>query len=170
MNKKGLIVGVIIIVLVIIGVWIVVSTKNTPQNTQSTISMDIDPAAEQAEVISTVKSFGYKLKDVSLLAPAATVGQSMDNEYAAFVTPQLLAKWKSNPSSAPGRTVSSPSPDRIDVLNATKNTDATYTVTGNIVEVSSTGAAPTASSSYPVKFTLTKVNDFWFISSYERNP
>lgn len=77
---------------------------------------DKDQSAEdKSAVTSLVEQFGQKLQMVSLLAPADTVRQVMQEQYSAYVTPDLLAKWQSDPQNAPGRLTSSPWPDRIEI-------------------------------------------------------
>jgi hypothetical protein len=123
-----------------------------------------------AEALSLVASFGDELRSVSLLAPPAELAKEMDQHYAIFVHPDLLAKWKADPSLAPGRRTSSPYPDRIDVLNATKNPDGTFTVNGNIIEVARGAEGPQLVSFTKARFTLTLGPDGWQITNYEVVP
>lgn len=99
------------------------------------------PSPEAAAVARLVEEFGRSLKHVSLLAPAEAVEESMRRHYGEYVVPELLEEWLLYPSKAPGRAVSSPWPDRIEVIKITKGFDNTYEVDGEIVEVTSSGEA-----------------------------
>jgi hypothetical protein len=88
-------------------------------------------------VANLVKDFGSKLKEVSLLAPQDVVSKSMEENYGGLVSPELLAAWQRDPQNAPGRLVSSPWPERIEILNIVKLEEDIYEVRGNIIEVTS---------------------------------
>lgn len=96
---------------------------------------------EQVEVARLVEEFGRSIKHVSLLAPAEVVEESMRRHNGEDVAPELLEEWLLYPGRAPGRTVSSPWPDRIEVVSITKGFDNTYEVDGEIVEMTSSGEA-----------------------------
>ena len=70
-------------------------------------------SADQEQAVRTVVGeFGKRLGQVSVLAPVAMAAAAMDNAYAGYVAPDLLAKWKQSPQLAPGKQTSSPSPER----------------------------------------------------------
>lgn len=91
----------------------------------------------EAAIAKNVTEFGLRLKNVSLLAPAATVRTTMAKEYGPYLIPELLAKWQANPSSAIGKITSSPWPDRIQITGITPETDGTYRVNANVIEMTS---------------------------------
>jgi hypothetical protein len=120
---------------------------------------------EELEVKSLLEAFGKTLQKVSLLAPKYMVAASIEENYEDYVTPELLQKWLANPQSAPGRMVSSPWPDRIDIVIMEKTDVNQYTVHGEVIEVTSVellngGAAARC----PVTIVVQKVNDCWLIS------
>lgn len=126
----------------------------------SATSTDPDGAA----VSRIVSLFGAALQRVSLLAPDAT--SSIAAMYAPFVAPSLLAVWEANPTNAPGRTVSSPWPDRIVIGSVTKN-ETGYLVKGAIIFASSDTVANGGSAGItPVVIGLTQAGGSWLISSY----
>ena len=96
-----------------------------------------DPEQAQQEIRELVEAFGKTLQKVSLLAPEDVVVKSMEENYGSFVTTELLKKWQSDPQSAPGRTVSSPWPDRIEILCIGINNKNQYIVYGEIIEITS---------------------------------
>ena len=118
------------------------------------------------EVTSVVLQFGEAMRQVSLLAPAAEYESSLDSAYAKFLTPELLAAWKADSSSAIGRETSSPWPDRIEVGTVSKNFDETYTVLGSVVEIAQGSDAPAAI--YPVALTLIEEGGEWLIQDVTR--
>lgn len=124
--------------------------------------------ADGAQVRMTVSGFGDQLKQVPLLAPDDLVSKAMDMYYGLYVSPELLTTWKQDPQDAPGRLTSSPWPDRIEITAVTKNQDGTYTIDGNIVEVTSGDNGPQVADSYAVQFTLTKGPDGWQITGYAK--
>lgn len=96
-------------------------------------NIDSDPAA----VSKLIEDFGKTLKNVSLLAPGDAAAESIKENYADYVSPALLAQWQSDPANAPGRVTSSPWPERIEIIDTEKLSDAKYQVKGEIIEVTS---------------------------------
>jgi hypothetical protein len=156
---SNIIIGLIIVAGV---VGFVVYYHNTPQSQN----------AEQAKnlVRNQVTLFGQNLKMVPLLAGTTTVDRAMEQNYAMYVAPELLTTWESDPTHAPGRLTSSPSPDHIDITSITLATDGTYIVNGNVIEVSSSDTAGSNSGSYPVRATLENRNDNWLITRFQGYP
>lgn len=125
------------------------------------------PSAEQEreQVKSAVTAFGQKLQMVSLTAPPEQVRQQISDNYGDLVTPDLLAQWQNQPDKAPGRAVSSPWPDRIEVMSIEK-TDPKYTVKGEIIEITSVEkTSGGAAARQSIDLTLIKSGDRWLIDS-----
>ena len=123
--------------------------------------------AAEAQVGQFVEVFGRQLQSVSLLAPDAL--NQLQVKYAPFVSPALLQKWAEDLSKAPGRTVSSPWPDRIEVLTVTRQSPTDYLVTAQIIEV--TSAEVTNGGAFdkiPVNLTVDDVQGTLFISGYQQ--
>lgn len=121
---------------------------------------------EQEKVLieNMVKGFGEKLKMVSLLAPEDMVKDSIKESYGEFVSPTLLEKWLNDPAKAPGRTTSSPWPERIDIISAEKLSDTEYEVKGYIIEVTSVEMAEGGiAASRPAKFIIRNIDGKWLI-------
>jgi hypothetical protein len=87
---------------------------------------------DEAAVRRLVKRFGGQLQKVSLLAP--DVAHELDAAYGDFVAPSLLAAWKRDLRSAPGRLTSSPWPDRVEV-DRVRQTSTGYTVEARVVSM-----------------------------------
>ncbi len=120
---------------------------------------------EAARQVAT--RFGERLKDVSLLAPDTVVTREIRASYDALVTEELLRSWIGDPSSAPGRQLSSPWPDRIEVRAVRPAGASMCVVEGDVVYVTSAEAAGRGiASRTPV--TLHVRNDGeWRISAYD---
>lgn len=133
----------------------------------TTISAQITEgsAAEDAEVRDLVENFGRKLQAVSLLAPDAV--QEIQEQYSDFVSPALLDLWMNDVSKAPGRMVSSPWPDHIEVTALTKESPDRFEITGFIVEVTSVEVVNGgAAARIPVRIVVQKGQGRWFITEY----
>lgn len=115
----------------------------TPQQRQWHIYDAAVEACDSAACIATslAERLGDRLASVSLLAPPDTVRRQLQREFAGLVTPELLSAWTADPSSAPGRSVSSPWPKRIEVLRTRRSNSSAYELTGDVVYVTSVDAA-----------------------------
>ena len=123
-----------------------------------------DDELSETAVQELVTQFGGKLQMVSLLAPEDVLRESLDENYGGLVSPALLEKWMEEPTAAPGRLVSSPWPDRIEIAGATKISDEEYEVEGHIIEVTSVekeGGGVAAKK--PITLTVIKIEGKWVI-------
>lgn len=112
------------------------STTATVARARSSDQVQQDAARSPRQV---VEELGVRLKNVSLLAPPDVAARAMDENYSDLVTPELLRLWKDDPSSAPGRQVSSPWPERIDVTHVSQTSDDKAVITGELLEMTSGG-------------------------------
>lgn len=122
-------------------------------------------AAEEREVRDVVEGFGKKLQYVSLLAPDAA--QEIQLQYSGFVSPTLLETWMKHVTEAPGRMVSSPWPDRIEIASLVQEDANNYEVAGDVIEV--TGADVLnggATARMPVRLVVQKEQGHWLIAEY----
>jgi beta-lactamase regulating signal transducer with metallopeptidase domain len=126
-----------------------------------------DLLKDEQDVRELVDNFGRALKNVSLLAPTNDLLKSIEDNYAAYVSPEQLALWKGDPSSAPGRLTSSPWPDRIEIQSLQKDANGDYSVTGNIVELTSTEVdSGGAAATIPVTFKVSLYGSRWLITGW----
>lgn len=125
----------------------------------------VSDAGEEAEVRALVENFGKRLQRVSLLAPNAA--QDLQKQYAEFVSPTLLEAWMSDVALAPGRMVSSPWPDRIEVTTLNREASERYAIDGFVVEMTSTEVASgEAANKVPVHIVVAKEQGQWLITEY----
>lgn len=118
-------------------------------------------AAQEQRVRAVVADLGVRLKNVSLLSPSAA--QDMAREYGKYVAPELLARWQSDPSQAPGRLTSSPWPERIDILSLQKS-GKVYIADVSIPLTTSAGDAGREEA----VVVLERRGDAWLIGDYTK--
>lgn len=149
---------IVIMVAALFGAWYAV--RQAP--------WEAEPAggSEEREVRQVIADFGKKLNMVSLAAPKEIAARSIREQYAPFISPELLAAWEADPEKAPGRLTSNPYPDRIDIVLVEKEGDA-YVVQGKVIEVTSSEPAKTAFE-YRVAIKLRKQGDRWVITGFTK--
>lgn len=167
MNTRTIVAGIALLLIVGLGIY---GYKTYRGPVSTTVS-----SGDQASVEAVVENFGGKLKMVSLLAPDAAA--QIQTQYAPYVSTELLQKWEADPSNAPGRSVSSPWPEKIAIVSITPsaagNAFETYNVEGNVVEVTSapanSGADTQPAAVYPVSIRVQKDEaGEWRITSFEK--
>lgn len=122
-------------------------------------------SSDQAAVRAVVEQFGASLQQVSLQAPSST--QQLQSVYSPFVDPHLIEQWTANPRIAPGRTVSSPWPDRIAITSITQDNQNQYTVTGNQILITSMEVGTDkVAGTIPVTLLVGKQKSGWKITAY----
>ena len=126
-----------------------------------------DAGQAEKDVRAVTESFGQALKMVSVLAPEDIFTKSLDDNYSKYVTPELLAGWKKDQQNTPGGATSSPWPDRIDIQSVKANTETEYTVSGEIIELTSVEAGKdgAVAAKRSITLTVSKVDDQWLISA-----
>jgi hypothetical protein len=140
------------------------SDNGSPQTEASTEEGSETGNVEDSIIAVTklVVDFGGKLQLVSLLGD--DVKDSMQENYGEYVSPELLSKWREDPQNAPGRLVSSPWPDRIEIMSVDKLSDETYKVEGYIIEVTSAEAeSGGAAAKRAVALEVGYFSDKWMI-------
>lgn len=131
--------------------------EQTPKDKLDKEEVTID----KEEVTKLVEEFGSKLQSVSLLSPKEELEKSMKENYGELVSEDLMNKWLNNPDDAPGRFVSSPWPDRIEIEGIKKLSDTEYEVEGNIIEITSSEKDDPISRS--ITLTVKKIDIVWLI-------
>jgi len=121
--------------------------------------------SDWAAVKSLVEDFGTRLRMVPLLAPKDIVSRSMEENYGDLVSPALLQEWQEDPANAPGRHLSSPWPDRIEITDLEESSAGKYQVKGEIIEVTSVEkASGGAAAKRPVVLIVKMSGDRWLIN------
>jgi hypothetical protein len=137
-----------------------------PPTTEQPSSGTVQPVEPAVTPRRVIEDFGLRMKDVSITAPADVAGAAIRRAYDGLVQPELLERWAGAPESAPGRAVSSPWPDRIEVTEVSEDSRERAEVAGEVVEVTSTGEA----GRVPIRVTLQRFEDRWLITGYRNEP
>ncbi|HEX6308494.1 MAG TPA: hypothetical protein VFZ69_09925 [Longimicrobiales bacterium] len=98
---------------------------------------DDEAACDEDAVRALVSRFGAQLRRVSLLAPDSVLERELRASYGSLVEPHLIEAWLSDPARAPGRQVSSPWPQRIEIREIEGGAAGVCVVDGEIVYVAS---------------------------------
>jgi hypothetical protein len=156
-------ISITIIVVLVVSIHLIRSShRTTPPDAQNQVLTD------EMLVKSQVTEFGMNMQKVSVLAPADALETSMKDAYGAYATSSAIDEWVQNPSAAPGREVSSPWPDHIDIVSVNIEGDSA-TVTGNVIELTSDEVEHGGvANSYPVTLELQKQAGIWRIASFSR--
>lgn len=135
---------------------------------EDTATVPLDP---ERAVRRLVTLFGARMQTVSLLAPDSIAASRLQEAYGTLVTPDLLSDWMARPTAAPGRRVSSPWPDRIEVKAVTPASADEYLVTGSLIFESSAGESAESVGRRPVRLHVRRSGSGrWRISMYEQSP
>ncbi|HEY5902226.1 MAG TPA: hypothetical protein VIU39_06720 [Anaerolineales bacterium] len=119
----------------------------------------------EAQVRDLVENFGGRLQTVALLAPDAA--QQIQTQYAGLASPALIETWAADVSKAPGRVVSSPWPDRIEISSVDRESAGRYVIDGFIVEITSTEVGSGgAAARIPVQIVVEGEEGRWLITAY----
>lgn len=164
MKKIILIILLIILIVSAIGGLIYIRKINIENKIQL-------QEKEEVTVRNLVESFGSRLQEVSLAAPKEIAAKNIQESYRGLVSPQLIAEWGNDPSKAPGRLVSSPWPDRIEISSVQKVADNKYQIEGEIIEITS---VEVVQGGYAAKRKITliveKIQTRWIITSVSLGP
>lgn len=118
---------------------------------------------DEAAARTVVERLGERLRQVSLLAPDSIVVGEIRRAYESLVTPELLAAWTQNPARAPGRDVSSPWPERIEIRSVEESGVGACRIDGEVIYATS---ADTAAASSPVTIEVRDAGG-WRVSAWE---
>lgn len=123
------------------------------------------PASIPPEVKQLVEELGRKLQTVSLLSP--NVQDEIAGTYSEYVSSELLEAWISDLSQAPGRIVSSPWPDRIEITTASQISEDEYSISATIIEITiSELVSGGVANTIPVRVKVRRLNGKWRIIEF----
>ena len=140
--------------------------RGTVRAADTSAALDPDRAVRRV-----VTLFGARMQTVSLLVPDSLAASRVQEAYGTLVTPDLLSDWMARPTAAPGRRVSSPWPDRIEVKSVTPSGSDEYLVTGSLIyESSASGQSVGRAATQPVRLHVRRGGDGgWRISMFEQS-
>ena len=158
-SVAALAVGVVAIFLWTVASPITIHVSHAFAGTVSSLTPD------EQQITAALTAFGAQEQNVNVMA--ADASSTIAAIYAPYVDPALLAQWESDPTSAPGRVVSSPWPDHIQITSVTPQ-GAGYIVDGELVFMtnSETGQVGNAGTT-PVVVQIEKENGGWMIVAFQ---
>lgn len=127
------------------------------------IAYSFKPAPDY-EVRDVVIAFGEALTKVYKNAPHEVFEEQAKENYGPYVSEELLAKWLDEPSEAPGRYVSSPWPERIEIKDVTEAGHYRYEVMADIVEVTTGEGSMEDAWRIEIVLTVDKIDGRWLIT------
>ena len=152
--------------LILVTTAALTACAETPSTPTSTPRLN---SADESTIRAMVDAFGRRLQNVSLLAPDAA--EQIRLQYLQYVSPALLASWMSDPRKAPGRLVSSPWPDHIEIYSLAMETPDRCVITGSVIELTSVEAVNGgAAAKIPVRIVAQELQGSWLITDYAPQP
>jgi len=127
MKKTYTILGIIIGIIIIVLIFLFINHNKTNKNVN---------VLSQAEAENAVLEFGKVLQRVPLTADKDIIVDTIQKEYSPYITKDLLNTWTNDTSLAPGREVSSPWPDHIEITETRKVGDE-YQINGHLIYMTS---------------------------------
>jgi hypothetical protein len=154
--QKGVLSVIAVLVLLGAGAWYISTYVSEKPLTND----------EDLAVRSLVTAFGSQLRFVSLLAPTSNRRAAMEQYYGPYLSPELLASWAPEGTDAAlGRYTSSPSPDRIEVVEVRKTRPDAFVVDGTVIETANNASSTdTVVGGYPVTLDIRKQSDRYVIT------
>ena len=149
------------------GAIVIACREPASEPRSETAPTETAPSCDTPDVRQVVERFGERLKQVPLLAPDSIVVREIREVYGSLVTPSLLDTWIAEPAGAPGRQVSSPWPERIEVDSMGPAGAGICRVVGEVVYVTSQEAME-GGAAFRERVVLRLSRDGgWRISAYE---
>lgn len=122
---------------------------------------------ERGQVEAVVEKFGEHMKNVPLSADSDTVADTIQKEYAPYITEALLDRWIKDPLHAPGRETSSPWPERIEISSMEKIGEY-YEVVAKVISLTSVEKAQGGYyDSSPAYITVANTNGAWRVAEFQ---
>ena len=165
MNTKGLVrfivIGIVLLLVISVGEYFLLKpSTTTPPN----------PADINA-IYQVVGEFGARLKDVVITTSDQNVITAVDFNLKQLITDRLYQVFVQDKIRIPGRYVSSPWPERIEINSIQMLDSGSYTVHGSqVVMTDDTVAHGGNAGEEPITLTLKKVNGVWLIDDVIGGP
>jgi hypothetical protein len=158
MNTNGLVrfiaIGIVLLLVISVGGYFLFRPSETPSPNEADINA----------IYEVVGEFGARLKDVEITASNQNVITAVDFNLKLLITNRLYQELVQNMSKIPGRYVSSPWPERIEIASVQRLDSGSYTVNGSQILMTSDALAHGGNAGEtPITLTLKKVNGTWLI-------
>jgi hypothetical protein len=158
MNTNGLVkfiaVGIVLLLLISVGGYFLFKPSTTMQPNEADINA----------IYQVVGEFGARLKDVEITASNQAMMTEVDFNLKQLITDRLYQVFVQDKARIPGRYVSSPWPERIEINSVQMLDSGSCTVHGNQVLMTDDNVAHGGNAGEePITLTLKKVNGTWLI-------
>jgi hypothetical protein len=128
-------------------------------------------AADINAIYQVVGEFGARLKDVVITTSDQDVISAVDFNLKQLITDRLYQVFVQDKIRIPGRYVSRPWPERIEINSVQMLDSGSYTVHGNqVVMTDDTVAHGGNAGEEPITLTLKKVNGVWLVDDVIGGP
>jgi hypothetical protein len=160
MNTNGLVrfivVGMVLLLVISVGMYFLFKPSTTSPPNEADINA----------IYQVVGEFGARLKDVGLSDSKQNIITAVDFNLKRLITNRLYQEFVQDTSKVPGRTVSSPWPERIEIDSVQKLDGTSYTVNGKIIGMTSVEMTHGGNAGEtPITLTLKRVNGTWLIDN-----
>jgi len=165
MNTKGLVrfivIGIVLLLVISVGEYFLLKPSTTTPPS----------AADINAIYQVVGEFGARLKDVVITTSDQDVITAVDFNLKQLITDRLYQVFVQDKIRIPGRYVSSPWPERIEINSIQMLDSGSYTVHGSqVVMTDDTVAHGGNAGEEPITLTLKKVSGVWLIDDVIRGP
>jgi hypothetical protein len=167
MKKTAAIAFFAVAILILVGIaWFLWSSWKAPQPQTASSTLQTPVVSDLNLVSQVVTDFGNVLQNVPLSGDRQIASQAMDQNYAPYLSANLLMQWKDDPSQALGRATSSPWPARIEIEKLVQTSDNAYEVSGDIIFMTSDDVAKgTQGTRQPVTIRVENIGGHWLITN-----
>ena len=165
MNTNGLVrfivMGIVLLLVISVGEYFLFKPSATI----------LPNAADINAIYQVVGEFGARLKDVVITTSDQDVITAVDFNLKQLITDRLYQVFVQDKIRIPGRYVSSPWPERIEIASVQMLDSGSCTVNGSqIVMTDDTLAHGGNAGETPITLTLKKVNGIWLIDDVTGGP
>ena len=165
MNTNGLVKFIVVVIVLFLAISVGAYLLFRPSATTPPSAADINA------IYQVVGEFGARLKDVVITASDQDVMTAVDFNLKQLITDRLYRVFVQDKIRIPGRYVSSPWPDRIEIDSVQMLDSGSYTIHGSqVVMTDDTVAHGGNAGETPITLTLKKVNGIWLIDDVIGGP
>jgi hypothetical protein len=125
-------------------------------------------AGDSAQIAELVHRFGERLRMVSLIGPRDIAVRTLREQYGPLVTNDLLARWIDDPTTAVGRQVSNPWPQRLEINDLHADSAEAWLARANIVHVTSADTTQVVDRTPVTLHVVRDTAGVWRISDVDR--
>ncbi|MCX6097169.1 MAG: hypothetical protein NTZ77_01595 [Caldiserica bacterium] len=165
MNTNGLVKFIVVVIVLLLAISVGAYLLFRPS------TMTPPSAADINAIYQVVGEFGARLKDVDINASDQDIMTAVDFDLKQFITDRLYQVFVQDKIRIPGRYVSSPWPERIEINSVQMLDSGSYAVHGSqVMMTDDTVAHGGNAGEEPITLTLKKVNGIWFIDDVIGGP